>query len=208
MQTNYIVDTKQDTTDKVVDGEQSEDKPVIELPSCLTNPEEYQKLQRIILKFIKHRVHNFEDAEDLCSETFMRRIKYPPRVKPDSEEKYLCKIARNLINDFYKANAERNTNEVPLDAPMRATDDPKDAPTSGSEIPDDNFTDELVISSTVARDFMDSLNPREKNTFEHYGVSWKQVSAMKDCPWHSSTAFYKARSVLRAKIITQMSKIQ
>ena len=80
--------------------------------------EVYRQYHDKVLYYIRKKVNNEEDAEDLCSEVFMKVQK---RLASYDSEKaavstWIYTIARNSVIDFYRTN--KVTEELPEDIPL------------------------------------------------------------------------------------------
>lgn len=56
-----------------------------------------------ILKYIKGRVNNLEDAENLSQDVWMKVMESTTTINMESVKSYLYRIATNIVNDFLRS---------------------------------------------------------------------------------------------------------
>lgn len=70
----------------------------------------------ILMKFIKSRVKNEYDAEDILQEVFRKIHLSIHRLTDESKvQSWVYQIARNAITDYYRTNAKRRSMETSAD---------------------------------------------------------------------------------------------
>ena len=73
------------------------------------------KYERMIYNLAITKTGNHENAQDLTQECFLRAYKMLRSYRVDAAfSTWIHKICQNLIYDFYRANKNRKTEEVPL----------------------------------------------------------------------------------------------
>jgi RNA polymerase sigma factor (sigma-70 family) len=66
-------------------------------------PQAYEHHGPAVLAFLRRRLWNSDDAEDLCQETFLRVIKAEPELRDTSKLRlYLFRTANNLLIDHLR----------------------------------------------------------------------------------------------------------
>jgi RNA polymerase sigma-70 factor (ECF subfamily) len=72
----------------------------------------YDQFGKPVLRYIISRVHNYADAEDLCSEVFVKVMANFERYdcKKAAYSTWIYAITRNVVNDYY-----RNRLMMPVD---------------------------------------------------------------------------------------------
>ncbi len=74
----------------------------------------YDRLQGVVFRYLYYRVGDYQTAEDLTSDVFIRVIKALPRYKQKSVpfRAWVMKIARNLAVDYYRRAGFRDHLEL------------------------------------------------------------------------------------------------
>ena len=76
------------------------------MEEALTTEQLWGTMRQRLLPFIRQRVGNSEDAEDIVQDVFLRIQRKLPDLK-DSEAitAWIFRIARNAVTDYYRARA-------------------------------------------------------------------------------------------------------
>ena len=85
----------------------------------------YTEYRGRVLSYIRARVNNSEDAEDICSEVFEKALRAYDRFDDEkaSVGTWIYSITRNTVIDYYRRT--RRTDEIPED--LAADDLPEDS---------------------------------------------------------------------------------
>lgn len=64
--------------------------------------EAYECYHARVLSFIAYRINNYDDAEDLTQDVFLRLIDYKSMLRPDTIKCFIYTIARNRVTDYLR----------------------------------------------------------------------------------------------------------
>lgn len=67
--------------------------------------EKYCEMRDFLLSYIRKRIGDPTEAEDLLQETFTRLLEYRTVISEHTAERLIFRIARNLVTDWYRRNA-------------------------------------------------------------------------------------------------------
>ena len=74
-----------------------------------------EKYEKMIYNLALNKVGSREDAQDITQECFLRAYKTLRGYRADAAfSTWIYTIAKNLIHDFYRANKNKKTAEIPL----------------------------------------------------------------------------------------------
>lgn len=133
-----------------------------------------------LLDFIRRRLPDPDDAEDLLQDVFYELTLAYQLTKPvERVASWLFAVARNKINDWYRKPKMQS-----LDAPVSAADDDNEAPVLGQwlAIADDTGDDgELLRESLMdaIAEALDELPDEQREVFVRHeieGQSFRQIS--------------------------------
>ena len=68
----------------------------------------YERLSGAVLRYCAFRLGSRHDAEDAAAEVFARLIANADRIRPDTREAWLFKVARNVCNDRHREVAREH----------------------------------------------------------------------------------------------------
>lgn len=82
------------------------------LPGGLAHTTAWKQHRASVHRYLRRRLPNKEQVEDLTQETFLRLYRAPPAIsEPGQLRAWLFRIAHNLMVDYYRARRD----EMPLD---------------------------------------------------------------------------------------------
>ncbi len=75
----------------------------------------YERYRQRIYRFLYYRLGHQQTAEDLTADVFVRLLEALPRYRPGTApfQAWLYRIARNLVTDWARRAALRNTDPLP-----------------------------------------------------------------------------------------------
>lgn len=140
-----------------------------------------------LLHFIKAKVNNQMDAEDILQEVFIKIYKHIDDVQDDSKLKpWLYKITKNTIIDFYR---KRKSPTVPIETFENIMGDDEES---------ENMSDEIIVCLRI---FLDKLPEKYKSPLEMYafkGMKHRDISEALDISLSGSkTRVQRGREKLR-----------
>lgn len=129
----------------------------------------YREYKPKVSSYIRSRVGNPEDAEDLCSEVFRKALEHLDQGIEKGISSFLYTITRNSVIDYYRTR--RETAQIPEDLPAQ-------------DSPEDN----VLSSDTLERlaVFLRQLPERERDIIVlHYYAdnSLKDIAARMELPY-------------------------
>ncbi len=137
-----------------------------------------EKLQR----YVRSRINNQDDADDLMQDVFLKLLEYPERIVWDTVENLAFTIAKRAINDYLRHYYVKATAQIII----------SDAQTEMT-----NETEETVIGRDMARLELLQLNimpPQRRLVYImrlHYGKNTKEISkALNISPRTAENHFY------------------
>lgn len=69
----------------------------------------YTALREPLCRYVASRVGNAADAEDMAQEVFVRLLEYNALLTPETLPRFIWRIARNLITDYFRRHACRKS---------------------------------------------------------------------------------------------------
>ncbi|PWM49201.1 MAG: hypothetical protein DBX39_05320 [Bacillota bacterium] len=147
----------------------------------------YMEYSSKVLRYVRSKISNPQDAEDVCSSVFLKVQRGLPEYDKSrsSLSTWIYSIAHNAVIDFYR----RSHKNVQLDEEIACTED-------GFE---DIYNDEALNALAAA---LESLSPRESDIIVlHYysGKSLKEIAALMDMS-------YSNIKVVHKKVISRLKK--
>jgi len=151
--------------------------PNFDAGSALSISQTFEQERRRLFAFIRDRVSDLEDAEDILQDVFFQLVNHYDSIESlDRVRSWLFTVARNKITDSYRKKRPERLSQL-----KREEDD---APLNLSEImpdlsgqPDELYARGLVLDALEAA--LDELPTEQRDVFtahEFEGVSFKEMS--------------------------------
>lgn len=116
--------------------------------------ESYKTYRHQVYVFIRCRIHDDEEAEDLVQDTFLRLLDHLPMLRVDTIQHFIFTIARNLVFDYLR----RHYKKQEIDAYLIDT-----LPTASSD------TESRIIADDLRHlewKVVTSLSPQRRKVYE------------------------------------------
>jgi RNA polymerase sigma factor (sigma-70 family) len=151
--------------------------PNFDAGSGLSISQTFEQERRRLFAFIRDRVSDLEDAEDILQDVFFQLVNHYDSIESlDRVSSWLFTVARNKITDSYRKKRPERLSQLKRDD--------SDAPLNLGEImpdlsgqPDELYARGLVLDALEAA--LDELPAEQRDVFtahEFEGVSFKQMA--------------------------------
>jgi len=139
-------------------------------------------------QFLRRKVGNAHDAEDLVQDTFLKAYRYLPRYKgPGRFSTWLFTIAHRLASSHYRHNAARDNGEM-----------------QSEQVPQPY---EVLIRKEIKQGLWDAARLLPENQFEALWLKYAEDLSVKEIarvmaksPVHVKVLLYRARRNLAARL--------
>ena len=76
----------------------------------------FLKYKNLVMRFVIDETGDYQAAQEICQQVFVRYYEYMDRVSPDFEKAWLMRCTRNAIIDYLRKNKRRK--ELFLETPI------------------------------------------------------------------------------------------
>lgn len=65
-----------------------------------------------VLYYVYRRIGNYEDAQDICQDVFLRMMEYGKMLRKDTVRSFMFTIVRNLVTDYLRKRMARQEVDI------------------------------------------------------------------------------------------------
>ena len=136
----------------------------------------YTEFHKVLLGFIKSKVNNHEDAEDILQNVFVKVATGVDDLnRKEKLQSWIYTIARNSIVDYYRSNTTQKSIAIEDDISESFSDDEYNDTTKGLDCCLINFVDQLPeeYRNVILDVEMNGL--KQKDLTEKYGLAYSSI---------------------------------
>jgi RNA polymerase sigma-70 factor, ECF subfamily len=136
----------------------------------------YTRFYHVLLSFIKSKINNEQDAEDILQNVFIKIFSNIDSVtNKDKLQSWIYTITRNAIIDYYRASNKMKTTSLEDDLAERFTDEEYNDTTKGLECCLSDFIHELPDEYRDIIIDVEIKNIKQKDLVEKYGLAYSSI---------------------------------
>ena len=136
----------------------------------------YTDFHKVLLGFIKSKVNNHQDAEDILQNVFVKVATGVDDLnRREKLQSWIYTIARNSIVDYYRSNTTKKSIAIEDDISESFSDDEYNDTTKGLDCCLINFVDQLPeeYRNVILDVEMNGL--KQKDLTEKYGLAYSSI---------------------------------
>ena len=136
----------------------------------------YTDFHKVLLGFIKSKVNNHQDAEDILQNVFVKVATGVDDLnRKEKLQSWIYTIARNSIVDYYRSNTTQKSIAIEDDISESFSDDEYNDTTKGLDCCLINFVDQLPeeYRNVILDVEMNGL--KQKDLTEKYGLAYSSI---------------------------------
>jgi len=67
----------------------------------------YVVYRPLVFRYLSYRLNDYQEAEDLAQDAFLRLLEYQSMLRPDTVRSFLYTIVRNLVTDYLRRHYKK-----------------------------------------------------------------------------------------------------